>query len=620
MWRVFDRLQDGSGTYPDGTPIEPLMPLRDRPLPPARDALHPGYPGFVAGTFGEEPLIPPLGIIAENGEIERTPTLTERANFVENFAPGALYTDTCPCCTDADIKVFEIAAVQAKLIYNQYGWHDPQGRFFVLKEDIEKAGSLDEYIRRVECGEIRPEPLVIRVNAGDCIEIRLTNFLPDYIEGNAFQLKTLTDIAGFHIHLVKFDTIVSDGAANGWNNIAGTRRYETLVERFFANEELNTEFFHDHLFANMHQQHGMFGALIVEPAGAVFLDTKTGEELKFGTKAVIRTADGKSFREFALFLHDFALLFDRHGKPLNPPEHPGSDDAPGVMGINYRCEPIPERPKIKNDPAHIFSSFEYSDPCTPILETYPGEPIRIRLLDGAHDEQHVFNIEGMPWKKEITDVASPLVQSQTIGISEAFNLHLDDPYPAGDYLYYSGGIDDLWLGLWGIIRAYATPQEKLLPLCGFHPICPPQAPPEGAVIRRFEVAAIQKDILYNRFGDHDPEGLIFVPLEQAKDVISGRKEPIPLILRANAGYWIEVTLHNMFDPEIPIKYNDYPSVPLDFPHKPGNRVSLNPQFLKYNPVTSSGINVGYNPAEQSVAPAKAKNICGTPTGSTEQFC
>ena len=292
--------------------------------------------------------------------------------------------------------------------------------------------------------------------------------------------------------MVKFDTIVSDGAANGWNNIAGARKCETLIERFFANEELNTVFFHDHLFANMHQQHGMFGALIVEPAGSVFLDPKTGKELKCGTKAVIRTADGKSFREFALFLHDFALLFDKDGKPLNPPEHPGSDDDPGVMGINYRCAPMRERLKYRNDPAHIFSSFVYGDPDTPILETYPGEPIRIRLLDGAHEEQHVFNIEGMEWRKEITDPVSPLVQSQTIDISEAFNIQIDKPYAAGDYLYYSGGIDDLWLGLWGIIRAYSEPHKGLLPLCGIKPAMPPQLPPKGAVIRRFEIAAIQK--------------------------------------------------------------------------------------------------------------------------------
>lgn len=451
---------------------------------------------------------------------------------------------------------------------------------------------------------LRPEPLVIRVNAGDCIEIRFTNLLPEYIEESAFQLKTLTDIVGYHIHLVKFDTIVSDGSANGWNNIAGARKCETLIERFFANEELNTVFFHDHLFANMHQQHGLFGALIVEPAGSVFLDPKTGEELKSGTKAVIRTADGKSFREFALFLHDFALLFDKNGEPLNPPEHPGSDDDPGVMGINYRCEPMRERLKIKNDPAHIFSSFLYGDPDTPVLETYPGDPIRIRLLDGAHEEQHVLNITGMPWRKEIANVKSPLVQSQTIGISEAFNIQINEPYAAGDYLYYSGGIDDLWLGLWGIIRAYAVPHERLLPLCGMRPVAPVKTPPHGAVIRKFEIAAIQSDIVYNRFGDHDPEGLIFVPMKQAHDVMCGKKDPVPLVLRANAGDRIEVTLHNLFDPKKPIKYHDYPSVPLEFPHKPSNRVSLSPQFLKYDPICSSGINVGYNAAEQTVAPGE----------------
>lgn len=93
------------------------------------------------------------------------------------------------------------------------------------------------------------------------------------------------------------------------------------------------------------------------------------KELPFGTKAVIKRRDGSSFREFALFVHDFALLFDKDGKALNPPEVPGSHDDPGVMGINYRCEPMRERLKYKDDPAYIFSSLVYGDPATPILET-----------------------------------------------------------------------------------------------------------------------------------------------------------------------------------------------------------------------------------------------------------
>ena len=606
LWRVFDRLEDGTGIYPDGTRIEALCPLKDRPMPPQKDDLHPGYPNFIKGTFGQRTLQPPLGILAAQGENKIEPTALEQANFAQDFAPGALYTKTCPCKTAKNIKVFEIAAVQSKVVYNQYGWHDPQGRFFVLREELEKYGTLDNYLEGVACGEIIPEPLVIRANAGDCIEIQFTNLLPEFIEGNEFQMKTLTDIVGYHIHLVKFDTIVSDGSANGWNNIAGARRYETLIERFFANEELNTVFFHDHLFANMHQQHGMFGALIIEPAGATFHDPETGCELTSGTQAVIRLANGDAYREFALFVHDFALLFDKEGNPLNPPEHPGSDDDPGVMGINYRSEPMRERLKIKNDPSHIFSSVVYGNPATPILETYPGEPFVIRLLDGAHEEQHAFNIEGMSWRKEITDPVSPVVQQQTIGISEVFNIRVDEAYSPGDYLYYFGGTDDLWLGLWGIIRAHKCIRKNLLPLCREQNILPPppEHPPEGANIRRFSVAAIQKDLVYNKYGDHDPDGLIFVPVEHVKDVVKGRKKPMPLILRANAGDWIEITLYNMFDINCPIEYFDYPSVPLDYPHKPSDRVSLNPQFLKYDPICSSGINVGYNKEEQTVGPSE----------------
>lgn len=608
LWRIFDKLEDGTGKLPDGTPIAPLLPLKDRRQPPIKDNTHPGYPNFINGTFGERPNQPPLGILNPDGSNKIFPTPLERANFVQNFAPGALYTDTCPCCRDENIKVFELALVQARITYNKYGWHDPQGRFFVMKEELERYGGLDCYLSLVECGKINIEPLVIRANAGDCIEIRLTNLLPEFLEESPFQMKTLTDIAGFHIHLVKFDTIVSDGAANGWNNIAGARQYETLIERFFADKELQTVFFHDHLFANSHQQHGVFGALIVEEAGATFHNPRTGKPLDFGTQAVIKRRDGTSFREFALFVHDFSLLFDKDGKPLNPPEVPGSHDDPGVMGINYRSEPMRERLKCGSDPAYLFSSLVHGDPATPILETYPGDEIFIRLLDGAHEEQHAFNLTGLSWHKEAGDTFSPLTASQSIGISEVFNIRIDENYGPGDYLYYFGGIDDAWLGLWGILRAHHRRVKRLLPLCGrenkIQPL--PPCPGRDDTVRKFEIAAIKTDIQYNKYGDHDPDGLLFVPAEDAEMVLCGKKEPKPLILRANAGDWIEITLHNMLGPECSIPYFDYPSVPLDKEHTPSTRVSLNPQFLKYDAVCDSGINVGYNNREQTIGCGESK--------------
>lgn len=89
LWRIYDRLQDGTGKLPDGTLIPPLIPLKDRPKPPKKDRLHPGYPNFINGTFGQRPLQPPLGILTEEGENKIDPTPLEKANFVEDFERGA---------------------------------------------------------------------------------------------------------------------------------------------------------------------------------------------------------------------------------------------------------------------------------------------------------------------------------------------------------------------------------------------------------------------------------------------------------------------------------------------------------------------------------------------------
>ena len=348
--------------------------------------------------------------------------------------------------------------------------------------------------------------------------------------------------------------------------------------------------------------------MIIEEAGATFHSIRSGKELRRGTQAVICRRDGTSFREFALFVHDFAFLFDKDGNALNPPPVPGSHDDPGVMGINYRCEPMRERLKSQDDPAYIFSSLVHGDPATPILETYPGDELIIRLLDGAHEEQHCFNLTGMSWQKEIADSHSPSAASQTIGISEAFNLRITKKYAPGDYLYYFGGIDDTWLGLWGILRAHTHPVKHLKPLCkGKDRILPlPPCPGKNAVVRKYEIAAIQRNIPYNRYGDHDPDGLLFIPLEDADRALCGNYCPKPLILRANVGEWIEVTLHNLFNPSQPVEFFDYPRVPLDFRHQPSMRVSLNPQFLNYDPICDSGINVGYNNREQTVGPGESK--------------
>ena len=52
LWRIHDRLEDGSGKLPDGTPVPALLPLKDREQPPGKDALHPGDPNLSTGRWG----------------------------------------------------------------------------------------------------------------------------------------------------------------------------------------------------------------------------------------------------------------------------------------------------------------------------------------------------------------------------------------------------------------------------------------------------------------------------------------------------------------------------------------------------------------------------------------
>lgn len=68
-------------------------------------------------------------------------------------------------------------------------------------------------------------------------------------------------------------------------------------------------------------------------------------------------------------------------------------------------------------------------------------------------------------------------------------------------------------GLCGIIRAYDRYRECLKPLGkGKDRIMPlPPCPGKDDVVRHYEVAAVQTKLVYNSYGDHDPDGLIFVP-------------------------------------------------------------------------------------------------------------
>lgn len=598
MWgiqRIHDVLEEGNRCYPDGTPVTRLMPLPDRPCPPKPTPEHPGFPFFIPSKVGCRSPVPPIGF-----DRDFPITELEKNALVDNYEEGALFVNPCP--PDAPVRRYDIVGIQRDIVYNEANWHDPEGRFYVLAEDEEAVMN----------GTKNPEPLFIRALAGECIEIHFTNKFPEELGPNAFQIFIRTIFASTHVHFVKFDVLSSDGANTGWNYLTGTVHNQTVIYRWYADVELKVCFFHDHLFANSVQLHGLFGGAIIEPEGSKFIDSHTGYPTEAGTQVIVKNPFIPDYREFCLAVHDWVPAYDDN-KPLNPPDEPGMMDDMGIIAFNYRSAPFQIR---GGEPAYVFSSYVHGDPWTPVFEGYAGDPVRVRLIDGAHEESHAINFNRYMWHRDRTDVDSPIIQAQHIGISETFTFEFSLDSLSGnkdfDVLYYSSGMDDLWLGTWGItrVRGTAVPTlqqledrpclpERTEPLPHKTGNPPPKATepgnpfPEGTKVRKYTVAAVQPKIIYNKFGDNDPFGMVFVDYNDAEAVMNGSKNPEPFIITINAGEGIELTLVNLMPKNLDVP--QFPEVPVQEPWPYSPRVSMNTQGAEYDVLGSDGATIGFNP-------------------------
>lgn len=681
--------------------------------------------------------------------------------------PGAPYADPCPI--KAHVRDYRVGVIQTELTVNRHGWFDPQARILSLENDIQNI--IDPGTRTH-----MPEPLFFRANSGDCIDFRHSNFVPNALALDDFQVYTPTDTIGQHIHLVKFDVTSSDGSGNGWNYEDGTfspeevrervRAYnhaidtgvllgaaplklkthplftapcvagdalcealklrgscpvnaeslpldklarehpfcgaQRTVQRWYADPildpktgrdyTLRTVFSHDHFGPSSHQQHGLYAALVVEPANSVWLsidaDTLDWRKLcsvdsvereverrkvigganlsdsyieldaqcrqrdpdfravredelreplhlradggptatranivsplclfdrppsptSWGSRKDSNPLDPSTTqqnmrkvdcpghhapdtrREYALAFADFSILYNTALEPINPETRDESmlrlghrqvpfnrssplaisSEDPGTQLINYRNEPLPLRiVDIRPDPslggfdyrqaicmdgddacigdmANAFSSFAHfgrdldiaernygaifspsaritlqragmaaqldrvladverwrvdfncalypagvlslscretgkgsngaiftlagtqpprdmGDPATPLLRVYEGDPLYIRLIQGAQEAQHVFSMTDAKWLREPDNPHSGFISAQPLGISEHFEVNVRIS-PMGseqtDSLYLGSSIDQLWDGMWGLMRSYGRKND-----------------------------------------------------------------------------------------------------------------------------------------------------------------
>ena len=219
--------------------------------------------------------------------------------------------------------------------------------------------------------------------------------------------------------------------------------------------------------------HGLFGALVVEPAGTTWRDPQSGLVLSdtpydFGLYVDVIAADEplgteahrafvdihsddipRSFREFAVFIHDEPEI---HSGLHTTGEHT-------VMPLSYRAEPMHNRlphrlreqvarTRPEPDPDQLgvdrtavttrmgdeleeqfwtartpdgewleriageeqhHSSWLFGEPVTPVLRAYAGDPCRVRLVHPGVKETHVWHLHVHQWRAIPQDVAPPSV-------------------------------------------------------------------------------------------------------------------------------------------------------------------------------------------------------------------
>ncbi|MDP8928011.1 MAG: multicopper oxidase domain-containing protein, partial [Actinomycetota bacterium] len=331
------------------------------------------------------------------------------------------------CPAEAPRRRFEVAAIDVPL--PMLGGRT--GKVYVLTADREAVAS----------GARPPEPLVLHVDVGDCVEVALTN-------------ATAGGPVSFHVDGLAFDPLEGGGVAAGRNPSRAVEVGATRAATFYAHPEVGetVALVRDGGDLARNPGLGLYGAVVVGPRGARYLDPATGVDVsdRSSWRVDVAPRDGPAYRDVTLFLQDEDPGIGTHRMPY-------TERVRGAVGINYRAAPLADRLASDPDPATVFSGAGRGDPQTPLVEAYAGDPVRLHVLAPWSEQAQVFAVDGHRWPFEPGRAGTPLVSAVQLGGLEAITLPLEAGGPKqlpGDYLYGSHREPYREAGLWGIFRVY----------------------------------------------------------------------------------------------------------------------------------------------------------------------
>ena len=400
------------------------------------------------------------------------------------------------CPAGAPVRAFDITAINIEITLSRFLDFFP-GYMYVLTENLEAARAEETKNREaresedaVNTGAVSTglqgdliQPLVIRVNQGDCLQITLRNQIdgePTNMVINGSQ--TLVRRTGKPATVNNTEALVAP---------AQVGEFEWYIR---PDLQEGGRAFHSHATREQYSQ-GMLGAVIVEPRGSRHLSPFTGEEMKSGWEAMIDVANGSDFREFVIIYHEagdetFRLL-NRKGDML-PQRDPHTDTyRPAARLLNYRSEPHGTRLELQHhligfsDESQGYGSYTFGDPATTIPRSYLGDPAKFRLVGGS-EVVHSHHLHGgsirwprQPGASQVDPTLSkngpvkvPLIRDvsdrldvQSIGPSEVYDEVIEGgsgglQQVAGEFLFHCHIPQHYVTGMWAFWRVYNTLQVE----------------------------------------------------------------------------------------------------------------------------------------------------------------
>ncbi len=439
-----------------GERYDPAIPAAGGPQKMAGDYLY--YSGrashFAEGSWG---------LFRVFDELQKDLKPLPSREQIEKSAPSV-------CPADAPVKAFNVSAIDQNLRYNEGAPGTMEvdlERKMVFGNEQGKMYVLDGDRGRVKAGELKPSPLTLHVNVGDCVKIHLKN-------------EMAKDRAGFHVDMMAFDPKDSFGANVGHNpgdQTVGPGESKTYT--YYAHPQYGELAAIVQDWGNVveNPRNGLFGSIIVGPKGSTYRDPVTGEDLTMKSSwradvIVDRSLPGNENRQN---YRSFSLMFQDEDNIIGVSFMPYIQQTAGITAVNYRSEPTAYRIEKGCDVSEVFSCVKAGDgPVTPLLQAHVGDPVAIHVLGVFSEQVQLFTVDGHEWPHEPYMQGADQVSTMEFGGSEVINAYLTGGAGGpnkvvGDYLWKNQRPAYMHAGQWGLFKVLPAGDQRILPLT-------PQAP------------------------------------------------------------------------------------------------------------------------------------------------